>query len=142
MIGKLGYSLLISLLLIVAFHVVSGSLPQPDGRKKKIEILNADFYTYDRKIIANAERLIGNVKLSHNNAILFCDSAYSYKDSNMVDAFGRVHIIQGDTLNLYGDRIKYEGNSRIARVRGNVKLVNKSIVLTTDELTFDLRSNI
>jgi len=141
-INKLGYSLFISLLLIVAFHVVSGSLPQPDGRKKKIEILNADFYTYDRKIIANAERLIGNVKLSHNNAILFCDSAYSYKDSNMVDAFGHVHIIQGDTLNLYGDRIKYEGNSRIARVRGNVKLVNKSIVLTTDELTFDLRSNI
>src|SRR5665647_196826 len=141
-INKLGYGLFISLLLIVAFHVVLGSLPQPDGRKKKIEILNADVYTYDRKIIVNADRLIGNVELSHNNALLYCDSAYSYKDSNMVDAFGHVHIIQGDTLNLYGDRIKYEGNSRIARVRGNVKLVNKSIVLTTDELTFDLRSNI
>jgi len=139
---KIGYSLLVSLMLIVAFHVVSGSLPQPDGRKKRIEILNADFYTYDRKIIANADRLIGNVELSHNNALLYCDSAYSYKDSNMVDAFGHVHIIQGDTLNLYGDRIKYEGNSRIAQVKGNVKLVNKSIVLTTDELIFDLRSNI
>ena len=142
MIRKLRYSLLISLLLIVAFHFVSGSLPQPNSRKKKIEILNADFYTYDRNIIANATRLIGNVKLSHNNAILFCDSAYNYSDSNKVDAFGHVHIIQGDTLNLYGDKIKYEGNSRIAQVNGNVKLVNKSIVLTTDELTFDLRTNI
>ena len=140
--NKLGYRLLISLLLIVVFHVVSGSLPQPNSRKKKIEILNADLYTYDRKIIANATRLLGNVKLSHNNAILFCDSAYNYEDSNKVDAFGHVHIIQGDTLNLYGDKIKYEGNSRIAQVNGNVKLVNKSIVLTTDELTFDLRTNI
>jgi len=139
---KIGYSLLISLLLIVAFHVVSGSLPQPDSRKNKIEILHADFYTYDRKISANATRLIGNVKLSHNNAILYCDSAYNYSDSNKVDAFGHVHIIQGDTLNLYGDKIKYEGNTRIAQVNGNVKLVNKSIVLTTDELTFDLRANI
>ncbi len=141
-IPKIGYSLLISLLLIVAFHVVSGSLPQPDHRKKKIEMLNADIYTYDRKIVANADRMIGNVKLSHNNVLLYCDSAYSYKDSNMVDAFGHVHIIQGDTLNLYGDRIKYEGNSKIAYVNGNVKLVNKSIVLTTDELVFDLRANI
>ncbi len=141
-IPKIGYSLLISLLLIVAFHVVSGSLPQPDHRKKKIEMLNADLYTYDRKIVANADRMIGNVELSHNNVLLYCDSAYSYKDSNMVDAFGHVHIVQGDTLNLYGDRIKYEGNSKIAYVNGNVKLVNKSIVLTTDELVFDLRANI
>ncbi|MCX6220662.1 MAG: hypothetical protein NTZ69_06710 [Bacteroidia bacterium] len=139
---KIRYRLLVSLLLIVAFHIVSGSLPQPGGRKKKIEILNSDLYTYDRKIIANATRLIGNVKLSHNNAILFCDSAYNYEDSNKVDAFGHVHIIQGDTLNLYGDKIKYEGNSRIAQVNGNVKLVNKSIVMTTDELTFDMRTNI
>ncbi|HWR99752.1 MAG TPA: OstA-like protein, partial [Prolixibacteraceae bacterium] len=128
--------------MIAAFHVVSGSLPQPDSRKKRIEILNSDLYTYDAKIIANADRLIGNVALSHNNVLLYCDSAYSYKDSNMVDAFGHVHIVQGDTLNLYGDRIKYEGNSKIARVKGNVKLINKSIVLTTDELIFDLRANV
>ena len=130
------------MLLMVAYHVVSGSMPQQDPKKKRIEILNADLYTYDRKIVANADRLVGNVRLSHNNVLLNCDSAYSYKDSNMVDAFGHVHIIQGDTLNLYGDRIKYEGNSKIARVKGHVKLINKSITLTTDELTFDLRANI
>ncbi len=141
-IRKSGYSLLASLLMIVAFHVVSGSLPQPDSRKKRIEILNSDLYTYDVRIIANADRLIGNVELSHNNVLLYCDSAYSYKDSNMVDAFGHVHIVQGDTLNLYGDRIKYDGNSKIARVKGHVKLVNKSIVLTTDELIFDLKANV
>ena len=140
--NKLGYRLFISLLLIVVFHAVSGSLPQPDNRKKKIELVWADLYTYDKVIIANADRLIGNVKLSHLNALLYCDSAYLYKDSNKVDAFGHVHIIQGDTLNLYGDKIKYEGNSRIAKMNGNVKLVNKSIVLTTDELVFDLRANI
>lgn len=139
---KPGDQLLVSLLLIVAFHLLSGFLPQPGTKKKKIEILYSDLYTYDAKIVANATRLIGNVKLMHNNVLLYCDSAYEYKDSNMVDAFGHVHIIQGDTLNLYGDRIKYEGNSRIARVKGNVKLVNKSITLTTDELIFDLKANI
>src|SRR5665647_2320625 len=131
---KIGYSLFVAVLLIVTFHVVSGSLPQPDTRKKRIEILNADLVTYDRKIIYNADRLIGNVLLSHGNVRMYCDSAYFYKDSsNVADAYSHVHIIQGDTLNLYGDRIKYDGNSKIAIVTGNVKLVNKSITLTTNE---------
>lgn len=141
-IPKIGYSLLISLLLIVAFHVVSGSLPQPENKKRRIEILWADSITHDNRIIANADRFVGHVRFSQNNVLLNCDSAYFYTDSNKVDAYGHVHIIQGDSLNLYGDRIKYEGNTKIARLHGNVKLLNKSITLTTDELIFDLKTNV
>ncbi|MEI7828253.1 MAG: OstA-like protein [Prolixibacteraceae bacterium] len=141
-IRKIGNSLLVSMLLIVAFHVVSGSLPQPESKKRRIELLWADVTAHDSKINANANRFLGNVRFSQNNVLLNCDSAYFYSDSNKVDAFGRVHIIQGDTLNLWGDRIKYDGNSRIAKIKGNVKLVNKSITLTTDELIFDLKENI
>ena len=141
-IPKIGYHLLISLLLIVAFHMVSGSLPQPEGKKRRIELVRADVTAHDDKISRFATRFLGDVRFSQNNVLLDCDSAYFYTDSNKVDAFGRVHIIQGDTLNLWGDHIKYDGNTRIAKVKGNVKLVNKSITLTTDELIFDLRANI
>ncbi len=79
--------------------------------------------------------------MSHGNVIMYCDSAYSYKDSNKVDAFGRVHIIQADTLHIYGNKTKYDGNTKIARVRGNVKMVSKSIVLTTEELIYDMKTN-
>lgn len=140
-IPKKGNGLPITLLLIVAFHVVSGSLPQPESKKRRIDLLWADSTNYNSRI-ANAFRYKGNVKFGQNNVVLYCDSAYSFNDSNMVDAYGKVHIVQGDTLNLYGDRIKYEGNTKIAKIRGNVKLVNKSIVLTTDELIFDLKTNI
>lgn len=141
-IRKIGNSLLVSILLIAAFHVVSGSLPQPESKKRRIELLWADVTAHDSKINAFANRFLGNVRFSQNNVLLNCDSAYFYSDSNKVDAYGRVHIIQGDTLNLWGDKIKYDGNSRIAKVWGNVKLVNKSITLTTDELIFDLKDNI
>ena len=141
-IPKIGYSLFLSLFLIVAFHVVSVSLPQPETRKKKIEMLNSDLYTHDDMINRFADRLIGNVILSHNKILMYCDSAYLYNDSNKVDAFGHVHIVQGDSLNLYGNMIKYEGNTKIATINGNVKLVNKSITLTTDRLVFDMKTNI
>lgn len=139
---KIGYSLFLSLLLVAVIHIVSVSLPQPETRKRKIEMLNSDLYTHDDKINRFADRLIGNVTLSHNRVLMYCDSAYLYNDSNKVDAFGHVHIVQGDSLNLYGNRIKYEGNTKIATIFGNVKMVNKSITLTTDELIFDMKTNI
>ena len=126
----------------LAFLFVQASQPQQPQKKKRIEIDNADLYTYDEKVIANAQRLIGNVRFRHNDALMMCDSAYSYNESNMFDAFGNVHIIQGDSINLYGDKMNYNGDIRLARFVGNVKLVDKSITLTTDELEFDLSTNV
>ena len=33
---------------------------------------------------------------------MFCDKLYNHRDSNYVEAFGNVHVIQNDTLNLWG----------------------------------------
>jgi lipopolysaccharide export system protein LptA len=132
----------IILLLPFLSVLIQAIQPQDIKKKRRIDIENADLYTYDEKIKANAERLIGNVRFRHNDVLMLCDSAYSYRDTNMVDAFGNVHIIRGDTLNLYGDKLNYNGNNKLAKVRGNVKLIDKSITLTTDALDFDLAGNI
>lgn len=140
--SKSDFILRLVLLIPVVSVLIQAIQPQDIKKKRRIDIENADLYTYDEKIKADAERLIGHVKFRHIEVIMFCDSAYSYRDSNMVDAFGNVHIIQGDTLNLYGDEINYNGNNKLAKVRGNVKLVDKSITLTTEALDFDLANNI
>ena len=132
------------MIIFLPYFSASIQAPQPQKVKKKrrIDIENADLYTYDEKIKANAERLIGNVRLRNNDILMYCDSAYSYRDTNMVDAFGNVHIIRGDTLNLYGNKLNYNGDTKLAKVRGNVKLIDKSITLTTEALDFDLANNI
>lgn len=132
--------------LLVIFAIASTFIqaiqPQDNKKKHRVDIENADLYTYDESIVANAQRLIGNVRFRHNDALMFCDSAYAYNDSNRFDAFGAVHIIQGDTLHLYGDQMLYNGDSRLARFVRNVKLVDKSITLTTQALDYDLNSNV
>lgn len=130
------------LLIPVLSALIQAVQPQDQKNKKRIDIENADIYTYDEKIKANAERLLGHVRFRHNNVLMFCDSAYQYRDTNMVDAYGNVHIIQGDTLNLWGDKLNYNGTTKLAKVRGNVKLIDKSITLTTTALDFDLLTNI
>ncbi len=129
------------LLAVVGFFI-QATQPQEIKKKRRVDIENADLYTYDASIIANAQRLIGNVRFRHNQALMFCDSAYSYNESNRFDAFGNVHIIQGDTLHLYGDKMYYNGDTRLAKFVYHVKMVDKSITLTTDSMDFDLSTNI
>jgi len=138
---KFAFLPLIFLVAIVSVFI-QAIQPQDKNKKQRIDIINADSIVHDDKIIANADRLLGNVNFRSDGALMFCDSAYSYTDSKKFDTFGNVHIIQGDTLHLYGDKMFYDGEIKLARFVSNVKLVDKSITLTTEALEFDLNTNI
>jgi hypothetical protein len=60
----------------------------------------------------------------------------------MVDAFGNVHIISNDTLNLWAKYINYNGDTELAKARRNVVLTDPSLTLTTDSLDFDMKNEI
>ena len=102
-----------------------------------LDILNADLTAYDVQIGKDARKLIGNVRLKHEDVIMTCDSAYFYPATSSVDAFSNVRVQQGDTLTLISDLAHYDGTLRLARVRNNVKLVNKDYTLLTDSLNYD-----
>lgn len=126
-------------LLVLLMFVSSLSFSQ---ERKKVEILRAGSLESNEKIIANAQRLIDTVLIGHKNILMWCDSAYTYTGTNRVDAFGRVHIKQADTLDLYANRVFYDGDLSFARAWGNVKLINKSTTIYTDTLDYDLAANI
>ena len=73
---------------------------------------------------------------------MYCDSAYFYEGTNSLDAFGHVRFVQGDTLKGYGDKLFYDGNTKLARLRKHVRLVHgrekeNPTILTTDSLNYD-----
>jgi lipopolysaccharide export system protein LptA len=61
---------------------------------------------------------------------------------NNVDCYGHVRIKSSDTLNLYGNVLNYNGNTKTAIVRENVRLVDKQTTLTTDYMVFDRNTGI
>ncbi|MFW6259870.1 MAG: OstA-like protein, partial [Tangfeifania sp.] len=69
--------------------------------KKRVDIEQADFLEADDNIAPNAQRLVGNVKIRHQDVLMWADSAYTYSGTNRVDAFGNVHINKNDTLDLF-----------------------------------------
>jgi lipopolysaccharide export system protein LptA len=105
--------------------------------RTKILLEHADSLVHSSKIRPEFQRLMGNVRLSHDSTILMCDSAFLNDEKNFVLAYGNVHIQVSDTLNLFGDSLNYDGNTRIAKIWSNVKLIDNETTLTTDTLSFD-----
>ncbi|MCQ2345988.1 MAG: hypothetical protein MJZ82_04400 [Paludibacteraceae bacterium] len=98
---------------------------------------HSETLNYDQDRLPDAQILSGNVCFRHDNALMFCDSAYFYEATNSLDAFGHVRFIQGDTLSGYGDVMYYDGNRKFAKLRKHVKLVHRATILTTDSLNYD-----
>ncbi|MCX6243600.1 MAG: organic solvent tolerance protein OstA [Bacteroidetes bacterium] len=108
----------------------------------KILLQNADSLVHSQVVRPEFQRLKGNVVLSHDSTTLYCDSAFLNDSKNFVLAYGNVHIQVSDTLNLFGDSLNYDGNTRIAKVWSNVKLIDNETTLTTDTLSFDRTTEI
>ncbi|WP_316823580.1 OstA-like protein [Pedobacter gandavensis] len=77
-----------------------------------------------------------------DNATLACDSAIFYESKNMFDAFGNVHINQADTINIYSDKLNYDGNTKNAHLTSNVRMIDKESVLSTNILDYNLGSKV
>jgi lipopolysaccharide export system protein LptA len=103
---------------------------------------NSETLSFDKLLNPDIQVLRGNVRFRHDNALLYCDSAYFYEKANSLDAFGHVRIVQGDTLFVYGDILYYDGNTKLARMRHNVRMENRKTTLTTDSLNYDRITNL
>jgi len=126
--------------VFVCFIVIR--LPVFSQGTTKILLEKADTWAYNEEIGKDIQRIIGNVILSHDSTILYCDSAYLNEVLNKVTAFGNVHIKVSDTLNLFSDSLRYDGNTRLARMKSNVRLVDNETLLTTDTLLYDRNTQI
>ncbi len=113
----------------------SASFPRPD--KKQIILRHADMIEHDQERHPDVQCLIGNVELQHKDMYLFCDSAALNQKLNTFEAFGSVHMLQGDTLSLNSDYLFYNGDTEIAEVRYEVMLSHRETILTTDSLNYD-----
>lgn len=129
---------------VLAVVLWMGVLPaqQREEGRTTVHIEHADYMEGAARFGKNVQALFGNVRFRHHQTLMHCDSAFFYRDSNMVHAYGSVHVIQNDSIHLYGDVLYYRGNEDKAMVRENVRLVNKNVVLTTEFLDYDRRTDV
>ena len=131
------------LLLLFSLNLKSQVIPAGSTGRKSIDLKNADEDTIENDSTGKEmHRLLGNVLFFHNNISLSCDSAHYFPEIKQIIAYRKVHIEQGDTLDLYSDYLFYDGKSELALAKGNVELIDKETHLYTDTINYDVRNKI
>lgn len=111
---------------------------------KKVHILsntrNLVFQTPDDS--TKLTIVTGNVKLRQGTALFYCDSCVINSRTDIFEAWGKVHIIDADTSDIYSDHLRYLMNKRLAYLDGNVKMTDGKATLTTPDLEYDMLTNL
>lgn len=111
---------------------------------RKVHILN-NTRTLTFKTIDDSTRLTivaGDVKMRQGTALIWCDSAVLNSRLNTFEAWGKVHIRDADTADIYANHLRYLGNEGQAYLDGNVRLTDGKGTLTTPDLEYNMNTNL
>jgi lipopolysaccharide export system protein LptA len=103
-----------------------------------VEILAADQILRD-PAVTEAQRLIGHVKLGHQDAVLTCDSAWRFDDGS-VEVFSHVVMQQPPATTMAANYLRIEPNENWAMARGDVELQHETARLSAPSLMYLLNS--
>jgi lipopolysaccharide assembly outer membrane protein LptD (OstA) len=112
------------------------------GQKKSVVVLIKSESSTGVKLNGKDMIKVYQGTFKQDYSTLTSDSAYFYPDENAFDAFGHVIIDQGDTLHIYSDLLNYNGNTKVAILTNNVKMVDKDATLTTNHFTYNTATRI
>ncbi len=82
------------------------------------------------------------VLFKQGQTLMYCDSAYQFVLRNQVEAFSNIMFIDSDSTVTTGDTLYYDGNTRKARLRGNVIMRDKQKTVTTRFMDYDLNTKV
>ena len=139
-----GFILFLAATLFPAPELIAQNPQDSQAGRKTIELKNADVDYMEKDQVTGAtwHRLIGNVLFLHNEITLSCDSAYYMPDLRQITSYSRVHIKQGDTLDIYSDYLFYDGRLETSVAKGHVELIDKETHLFTDTAYYDVKNKI
>jgi lipopolysaccharide export system protein LptA len=131
------------ILLLGIFFSNKQVIAQGSTEKKKLEIIKADRYNFQKlDSLGEFLSLAGNVLLKQGKTLFYCDSAVLNQKENIVEAFGHIHINDADSVHTYSDYLKYLGNEKKAHLNKNVRLTDGKGTLTTNDLEYETEAKI
>ena len=127
------YILFLSLVVITLY--ASG---QGERRAKRINY-KAETLTVGKRDGLKYQKLIERVVFTQNDTRVNCDSSFYFKKTNIMEAYGRVKIID-DSVTIRSRKLIYRGNSRDTDLRDNVIYQKGEQRMYTDFLDYNLDS--
>jgi lipopolysaccharide export system protein LptA len=108
-----------------------------------INIIHTDTLKEESKDSTNkVQSLYGHVELQQEKTLFFCDSVAMNQSTNIIEAFGHVHINDKDSMNIYSKYMKYFVDKKLIIFQKQVSMTDGKNILTTEELQYDRNARI
>jgi lipopolysaccharide export system protein LptA len=121
-------SVLLSLFSVVAF-----------SQGRQIEIRSSELI---KGFQASGFARVIRPVFAQDGSTLAADSADFNQSANTFDAFGHVVITQPSGTVIYSDLLNYNGNTKLAILTNNIRLIDGDAILTTNNLTYNMDTRI
>jgi lipopolysaccharide assembly outer membrane protein LptD (OstA) len=149
------YNILIYCLLLAAFITgplsamaqvippTSTTTSPPTDTLMDVDILSSKRLTIQKlNDSTTLQILAGTVRLKQGTTFFDCDSCVINSYTKTFEAWGRVHINDADTANIYASHLRYLISKKIAYLDGGVRLTDGKGSLTTPDLEYDMTTDI
>lgn len=111
--------LIVKIMILWLATATAAFSQQPSGQIRQADV-DGDSLITVRTPEGEITRIIGNVVISQSETTIRGDSANWYKAINQIEIFDNVRITDGDSITITANRLIYEANDKIARLRENV----------------------
>ena len=134
---RLAYSLL---LLLLTFSL---SAQTTERRDSLVRLLGCDELQQVDEYGVQYRKALGHARFEHNSTLLVCDTALWNVNTNVINAFGNVQIIQNSTV-LSSESLDYLIDQNLAQFRGSlVQLRDKDgNTLRTRDLDYNTKDSV
>jgi lipopolysaccharide export system protein LptA len=131
------------IVLVVVGHFVSVA-SQSNSKKRLVQLKHSDIWNEDMVNRPGIRDLSGNIWFVDGDVSMYCDRAVQFTQKNAFDAFGKVRIVKGDSIYIYSDELYYDGETKLAKLRKNVRLENRNtkLTITTQKLDYNLNNDV
>lgn len=118
-----------------------GTTSNVTSNSDDVEIINSNQLRY-KNTDYEVQILTGNVQIRHEGTYLECDSAYVFRGTKRVDAYGHVYINNNGKTDIYCDTGYYFGDRKLSVLKGHAILNDGKMKLSSPELIYDLNTEI
>ena len=134
---RLAYSLL---LLLLTFSLSAQTTERKDSL---VRLLGCDELQQVDEYGVQYRKALGHARFEHNSTLLVCDTALWNVNTNVINAFGNVQIIQNSTV-LSSESLDYLIDQNLAQFRGSlVQLRDKDgNTLRTRDLDYNTKDSV
>ena len=134
---------LLTILLAVAASLPLKAQQQTEQSDSLVRLLKSQYVQMVDVEGGRYRKVVGPARFLHNDTYLLCDTAYWNVETNIIDAWGNVSILQEETV-LTSDKLIYLVDEDLAQFRGSmVELTDKDHnTLRTRHLDYNTKDSV